>query len=226
MSEETKQETQEIENTEETGAEDTISATEDDNTATETQPETEDALEAAETAEIEEAQETVVEENLDNIEIEEVVKDEDSSADSSAEEQIEESEAEVPEAVIEASPPVEVANYLDPAILDVKVITEDDLDKYDEEEILSDKFHEQYSSTFSDIREKEVVSGTVVGLTDRDVLVDIGFKAEGIIHRTEFKELPEAGDKVDVYIITFEDRKGNIILSKERADFQKRWNEI
>ena len=78
MSEETKQETQEIENTEETGAEDTFSATEDDNTATETQLETEDVLEPAETAAIEEAQETVVEEKLGNTEIEEEVKDEDS----------------------------------------------------------------------------------------------------------------------------------------------------
>ena len=90
----------------------------------------------------------------------------------------------------------------------------------------TDELHEKYADTFSDIREKEVVTGTVVGFTDRDVLVDIGFKAEGIIHRSEFEELPEAGQEIDVFIITFEDRKGNIILSKERADFQKRWTEI
>ena len=226
MSKETKQETQVIENTEETEVRDAIPATEDDNATTETQPENGDTLKAAETAEIEEVQETVVEKKLDNTETEEEVKDEDSYVKSSVEEQIEEPESEVVEAVMEVSHPVEVANYLDPAILDIKVITEDELDKYDEEEFLSNKFHEQYSSTFSDIREREVVTGTVVGLTDRDVLVDIGFKAEGIIHRTEFQELPDPGDKVDVFIITFEDRRGNMILSKERADFQKRWKEI
>ena len=121
--------------------------------------------------------------------------------------------------------PVVIQDYLDPSILDIKVVSESDLDQY-KEEFVSDKLHDQYADSFSDIREKEVVTGTVVGITDRDVLIDIGFKAEGIIHRTEFKELPEPGQKIDVFIYTFEDRKGNIILSKEKADFQKRWTEI
>ena len=98
--------------------------------------------------------------------------------------------------------------------------------QYDEEEFVPNELHDQYADTFSDIKEREVVTGTVVGLTDRDVLVDIGFKAEGMIHRSEFEELPEVGQEIDVFIITFEDRRGNIILSKERADFQKRWTEI
>ncbi|SVB50929.1 uncharacterized protein METZ01_LOCUS203783, partial [marine metagenome] len=108
----------------------------------------------------------------------------------------------------------------------VKVVTEADLEKYDEQEIVSTKYHDEYANTFMDIREKEVVTGRVVGLTDRDVLVDIGFKSEGIIRRTEFKDLPEPGDEIDIFIQTFEDRRGNIILSKERADFKKRWQEI
>ena len=105
-------------------------------------------------------------------------------------------------------------------------LAKDELDQYEENEFVPDALHDQYADTFSDIKEREVVTGTVVGLTDRDVLVDIGFKAEGIIHRTEFKELPEVGHEIDVFIITFEDRRGNIILSKERADFQRRWTEI
>ena len=67
---------------------------------------------------------------------------------------------------------------------------------------------------------------TVVGLTEREVLVDVGFKAEGMIDRGEFSELPEIGDVIEVFVVTFEDRRGNIILSKERADFQRRWNQI
>ena len=119
-----------------------------------------------------------------------------------------------------------LVDYLDPSIIDIKVVKSDELEKYNEQEFVSDELHDTYTNTFTDIREKEVVKGTVVGLTDRDVLVDIGFKAEGIIHRTEFQDLPEPGDEIEVFIQTFEDRKGNIILSKERADFQKRWKEI
>ena len=123
-------------------------------------------------------------------------------------------------------PPVAILDYLDPSILEVKVVSKDDLAQYDQEELISESLENQYSETFSDIKEREVVTGTVVGLTDRDVLVDIGFKAEGIIHRSEFKELPEIGQNIDVFIVTFEDRRGNIILSKEKADFQSRWTEI
>ena len=72
--------------------------------------------------------------------------------------------------------------------------------QYEEDEFVPDALHEQYADTFSDIKEREVVTGTVVGITDRDVLVDSGFKAEGIIHRTEFQELPEVGQEIDIFI--------------------------
>ena len=210
MSNDKKQETQEIEKTETPDVTETISATEVDNTTTDetTTTETEVVVEDKNKEDIvspeKDVQDVVVEEKSDKPEDRE----------------------EMPEPEEAGSPtPVEVANYLDPSILDIKVVTEADLDQY-EEEVISDELHDQYVDTFSDIREREVVTGTVVGITDRDVLVDIGFKAEGIIHRTEFKELPEPGQEIDVFIITFEDRRGNIILSKERADFQKRWTEI
>ena len=200
MSADIQQETQEVENPETTDVVETISATEDDKTTTETQPAHGDKTEAVDVVEKEDenGQDVVAEEELVTPAPEEE----------------------------ESSPPVEVMNYLDPSILDIKVVSEDDLDQYEVEQIVSDDLHEKYIETFSDIREKQVVTGTVVGITDRDVLVDIGFKAEGIIHRSEFEELPEAGQEIEVFIITFEDRKGNIILSKERADFHKRWTEI
>ena len=211
MSIDNQQETQEIENTETPEVIETISATEDDKTTTEekTTAETEIVVEDNKEQKIhsqeEDVEDVVVKEELDKQEEEEDI--------SGPEEE-------------DNPPPVEIADYLDPSILDIKVVTEADLDQYNEEEVISNELHEQYIDTFSDIREKEVVTGTVVGITDRDVLIDIGFKAEGIIHRTEFKELPEPGQKIDVFIYTFEDRKGNIILSKEKADFQKRWTEI
>ena len=211
MSTDIQQETQEVENTESTEVVESISATEDIKETTETQTAKEESAEKTEPGATEE------------------------SAGKTEPEATEES---VPDAVVEETleatvkeeeyipPPVAVLDYLDPSILDIKVVTEEDLDQYEEEEFVPNELHDQYADTFNDIKEREVVSGTVVGLTDRDVLVDIGFKAEGIIHRSEFKELPEVGQEIDVFIITFEDRRGNIILSKERADFQKRWTEI
>ena len=199
MSTDIEQKTQEIENTESTEVVESISATEEIKETTETQAETEEIAEEGKPEEAEESEsDDVVEEKIEAAETEEEY---------------------IP-------PPVAVLDYLDPSILDIKVVTEEDLDQYEEEEFKPNELHDQYADTFSDIKEREVVTGTVVGLTDRDVLVDIGFKAEGIIHRSEFEELPEVGQEIDVFIITFEDRRGNIILSKERADFQKRWTEI
>ena len=105
-------------------------------------------------------------------------------------------------------------------------IGQDEIEKYSENETVSEDLSEKYLDTFADIRQQEVVEGTVVSINDRDVLIDIGFKAEGIVSRSEFEELPEIGEKVEVFIRTFEDRKGNLLLSKEKADFQKRWQEI
>jgi len=199
MSTDIEQKTQEIENTESTEVVESISATEEIKETTKTQAETEEIAEEGKPEQAEESEsDDVVEEKIEAAETEEEY---------------------IP-------PPVAVLDYLDPSILDIKVVTEEDLDQYEEEEFKPNELHDQYVETFSDIKEREVVTGTVVGLTDRDVLVDIGFKAEGIIHRSEFEELPEVGQEIDVFIITFEDRRGNIILSKERADFQKRWTEI
>ncbi len=118
-------------------------------------------------------------------------------------------------------------NYLDNSILDVRVVSVEELNQFDQEDEVEDTGEfEAYFNSFAEVRENDVTEGTVVGLTDREVLVDIGFKAEGIIDRSEFAELPEIGQVIEVFVISFEDRRGNILLSKERADFQRRWNEI
>ena len=80
---------------------------------------------------------------------------------------------------------------------------------------------EAYSNTLVDISEHQLINGRVVGMNDRDVLIDIGFKSEGLIDRSEFNEdsLPSIGDQVEVYLEYLEDSSGNTILSKEKADF-------
>ena len=87
---------------------------------------------------------------------------------------------------------------------------------------------EEYQGTFNDISENQIISAKVIGISDSDVMVDIGFKSEGLINRSEFnsKDLPEIGSNIDIFLEKFEDTDGNITLSKYKADFIKRWEEL
>ena len=86
----------------------------------------------------------------------------------------------------------------------------------------------EYDNTFKDISENQIISAKVIGISDSDIMVDIGFKSEGLISRSEFdnKNLPEIGSNIDVFLEKFEDTDGNITLSKYKADFIKRWEEL
>ncbi len=95
-------------------------------------------------------------------------------------------------------------------------------------EKLADDVLEEYEGTFNDISENQIISAKVIGISDNDVMVDIGFKSEGLISRSEFnnKDLPEIGSDIDIFLEKFEDTDGNITLSKYKADFIKRWDEL
>jgi len=110
---------------------------------------------------------------------------------------------------------------------EVKEITPQDLNQDAEEEAITPD-QERYLSTFSDISEREIISGRVIGINDKEVLIDIGFKSEGIINRDEFaiEDLPDVGGKIDVYLERMEDESGKTVLSKEKADFLRRWIEL
>ena len=123
----------------------------------------------------------------------------------------------------------EITDYLNPELFnDVKTLSDSDLEENSNPAQVSDEIEKKYSSTFGDISEHSLVEGRVVGMNDRDVLIDIGFKSEGIIDRSEFKadDLPLIGDQVEVYLEFIEDASGNTILSKEKADFMRRWKEL
>ena len=87
---------------------------------------------------------------------------------------------------------------------------------------------ELYNQTLKDIKEGQIVKGTVVAITDREALVDIGYKSEGIISLQEFPQTDELkiGKEVDVYVETKEDDNGRIILSREKALKLKGWKKI
>jgi small subunit ribosomal protein S1 len=97
---------------------------------------------------------------------------------------------------------------------------------YDKEEY--DSMVEMYDSTIKDIKEGEIVKGKVLGVTMNDVIVDVGFKSEGIIPISEFP-LPvniSVGEEIEVYLEQIEDSNGQLILSKKKADFMRVWDRI
>ena len=121
-----------------------------------------------------------------------------------------------------------VLNYLDPEILNVKEYTYDELNdniEFSDSDELKDT-KDIYDIKMEDVSEKQLVKGKVVAIYDKEVVVDIGFKSEGIIDKSEFESIPEIGSEIDVFLVVFEDRKGRLILSKRRADFEKRWSEL
>ena len=123
----------------------------------------------------------------------------------------------------------ELKNYLSSSLFeDVRTIASNELEGPGESAVEEVELSEAYASTLKDISEHQLINGRVVGMNDRDVLIDIGFKSEGIIDRSEFSEdsLPAIGDQVEVYLEYLEDSSGNTILSKEKADFMLRWQSL
>ncbi len=119
-------------------------------------------------------------------------------------------------------------NYLDPDIFaEVKTVTKRELQDANQEADIPEDVKQKYNNTISDISENQVIDGRIIGMNDKEVLVDIGFKSEGIINRAEFGEkAPKVGEKMEVFLEYIEDRSGNTVLSKEKADFMRRWREI
>ena len=134
--------------------------------------------------------------------------------------------------VVEDTPTVEkkdIKDYLSSSLFkEIKSVNSDELNDQNDISKGASERSEAYSKTLVDISEHQLIDGRVVGMNDRDVLIDIGFKSEGIIDRSEFKDdnLPAIGDQVEVYLEYLEDSSGNTILSKEKADFMLRWKSL
>ena len=90
------------------------------------------------------------------------------------------------------------------------------------------RFEEMYETTISPVQEKEVVKGVVVGITDREVILNIGFKSDGIVSSNEFRDLPglKIGDEVEVYVENQEDAQGQLVLSRKKAKVITAWDNI
>ena len=90
------------------------------------------------------------------------------------------------------------------------------------------RMEQMYETTLSPIQEKEVVRGAVVGITDREVILNIGFKSDGIVSSNEFRDLPnlKIGDEVEVYVENQEDAQGQLVLSRKKAKVITAWDNI
>jgi small subunit ribosomal protein S1 len=85
-----------------------------------------------------------------------------------------------------------------------------------------------YDQTLSTVAENEVVDGTVIAMNKREVVINIGFKSEGVVTLSEFRYNPELkiGDKVEVYVESKEDKKGQLLLSHKKARALRSWDRI
>ncbi len=90
------------------------------------------------------------------------------------------------------------------------------------------ELEEMYAKTLSTIAEKEVIDGTVISMNKREVVINIGYKSDGIVSLNEFRYNPElkVGDKVEVYVESQEDKKGQLILSHKKARALRSWDRV
>ena len=81
------------------------------------------------------------------------------------------------------------------------------------------KYDKVYDNTFVQIEDGEIIRGSVVALTKTDVVVNIGFKSDGLVSLNEFRDVPglKIGDEVEVMVVEKEDRQGNLHLSRKSA---------
>src|ERR1035437_747776 len=73
-----------------------------------------------------------------------------------------------------------------------------------------------------------IVKGIIIEVRPKEVLVDIGYKSEGVISAVEFEDIKtvKVGDEIDVLIEKLEDKEGMVVLSKEKAEFKQNWDKI
>jgi small subunit ribosomal protein S1 len=114
-------------------------------------------------------------------------------------------------------------------------ITTDDYEKakknfqneeYSREEFLT--LARLYADSFRDVKEGEMVTGRIVRIQNDNIIIDVGFKSEGSVPKNEFRENEEIkiGSEVEVVLESVEDQEGNLVLSKQRADFLRIWEKV
>ena len=92
-------------------------------------------------------------------------------------------------------------------------------------QIQRSELSDRYATTLTSINEKEVIEGTVIAVTKKEVIINVGYKSEGVVPASEFRYNPElkAGDTVDVFVECQEDKSGQLVISHRTARMHKAW---
>lgn len=90
------------------------------------------------------------------------------------------------------------------------------------------EMNEKYAKTLTSINEKEIVEGTIIALTKREAVINVGYKSEGVVPISEFRYNPDVkvGDKVEVYVEKQEDKNGQLVISHKKARTLTSWNRV
>ena len=181
----------------------------------------------------------VIEDSKEEIqESEETPKEEESKTEKTTETSEEKTEQE--QKVVAETPIEEVADGKVDEVKEVKKSTKNNQEEkeedFDWDKLESSDYNEkqwkdleqEYLPTLSSVEDKKVLDGIVVRVTDREVIVDINFKSDGVIGRTEFRYNPDlkAGDTVEVLVEKQEDKNGQLILSHRRARVLRAWEKV
>jgi len=114
------------------------------------------------------------------------------------------------------------------AIKNITPLENFDWDEFENGGNVADKAQElaAYEGTLNNVNNNEVVDGTVTSINEREVVVNIGYKSDGVIARSEFRYAPDlkVGDTVEVYIENQEDKKGQLVLSHKKARQSRSWD--
>ena len=108
----------------------------------------------------------------------------------------------------------------------VRLVNREDPEDAEDENVKA--LMEMYLESMKNLEEGEVLTGRILKVDQKDVLVDIGFKSEGIIPLREFNDVDavKVGEEIDVFLERLEDQDGLVVLSKQRADFVKVWDKV
>ncbi len=110
-----------------------------------------------------------------------------------------------------------------------KTVSLDDLEETERqrtEDPVYTQFRQLVDQTSINVRERDIVQGRILKVGEKDVVIDIGYKSDGIVSRGEFDQDLQRGDTVEVYLERKEDRDGQLVLSKEKADRVRRWQRV
>ncbi len=142
----------------------------------------------------------------------------------------EEAESEMP---VEPEPEKEVPAEI---VVEEEIIlfSEGDIPDEDEEDVFGGEYSteerramlERMEETMTSLKDGELIMGKILRIGDDEIVVDIGFKSEGIVSKSEFNEEIEVGDEIEVFLEQLEDENGQVVVSKRKADFMKVWRDI